>query len=75
LSTSTNGSHLAEKRYATVVLRLVLDQRGQLIHGEFIDVTNMLGMHFSGWRGLIRIVRSWLAQQSSSSKETNDDER
>ena len=73
MPTSTDGNHLAEKRYVTVVLRLVLDQHGQLIHGEFIDVASMIGVRFSGWRGLIRIVRNWLAQQPS--KEAKDDER
>ncbi|MFL5802979.1 MAG: hypothetical protein ACJ8CR_14730 [Roseiflexaceae bacterium] len=73
MPTSTDENHLAEKHYVTVVVRLVLDEHGRLIHGELIDVASVIGVRFSGWRGLIRAVRSWLAQQSS--KETSDDER
>jgi hypothetical protein len=74
LPTSADENHLAERRYVTVVVRLVLDQHGRLIHGEFIDVASVIGVRFSGWRGLIRAVRSWLAQQPSAPEEPHHEQ-
>jgi hypothetical protein len=64
----TLGQHkrpekLGEKRYATLILRLVLDQQGRLMHGELVDVVSGFSNRFVGWRGLIRTVRAWLADQ------------
>jgi len=55
-------NHLADRRYVSVVLRLVLDQHGQMIHGEVVGDANMRPARFSGWRGLTRAVRVWLAR-------------
>ena len=40
-------NHLAERRYVSVVLRLVLDQHGQMLHGEVVYDGGMilLGCH------------------------------
>ena len=55
-------NHLADRRYVSVVLRLVLDQHGQMIHGEVVGDTTTRPARFSGWRGLTRAVRVWLAR-------------
>jgi hypothetical protein len=65
------GNHLAGKRNATLILRLVLDQRGQLMHGELIDVANGLPDRFVAWRGLIRTVRAWLTSQEQDGVSDN----
>jgi hypothetical protein len=57
------GTTLAEKRYATLILRLVLDKQGRLLYGELVDVEDGHPAHFSGWRGLINAVRVWLTRQ------------
>ena len=39
-------NHLADRRYVSVVLRLVLDQHGQMIHGEVVgDATTRPGFY------------------------------
>ena len=58
-----NENNLAERRNVTVILRLVLDQHGQLIHGELVDVADAPQERFIGWRGMIRAVRAWLIRQ------------
>ena len=60
---SLNGNHLADKRYITVVLRMVVDERGRLLHGELIDVEGVQQQRFKGWRGLVEAVRSWLSSE------------
>jgi hypothetical protein len=60
-------NHLAEKRYVTVILRLLLDRRGRLINGELVDVESTLEDRFIGWRGLTRAVRGWLTRQERDS--------
>lgn len=54
---------LGEKRYATLILRLVLDQQGRLMHGELVDVAGGFSNRFVAWRGLIHALRAWLTYQ------------
>ena len=54
---------LSEKRHVTVILRLVLDARGRLEHGEIVEAEGTLRGRFVGWRGLTRTLRAWLASQ------------
>jgi len=60
---------LVEKRYATLILRLLLDRQGALIHGELVDVGGGLPARFVGWRGLIGAVRTWLKNQVAGTPE------
>jgi len=55
-------NHLADRRYVSVVVRLVLDHHGQMIHGEIVGDANTGPARFSGWRGLTRALQAWLAQ-------------
>lgn len=55
-------NHLADRRYVSVVLRLVLDQHGQMIHGEVVGDTNMRPTRFSGWPGLTCALQAWLTR-------------
>jgi hypothetical protein len=63
LSTTVIGDTLAERRHVTVILRLVLDRGGRLIHGEVVDVEAGPWARFAGWRGLTRTLHAWLASQ------------
>jgi hypothetical protein len=63
MSRSTLDTQLADRRYATVVLRLQLDRRGRLIQGEMVDTAGEHRQRFVGWRGLTRSVRDWLQRQ------------
>jgi hypothetical protein len=60
----SSGNRLAEKRYLTVILRLVVDKRGRLVHGEVVDLQARLQGRFAGWRGLTHTVRAWLENQA-----------
>jgi hypothetical protein len=55
-------NHLADRRYVSVVVRLVLDQHGQMIHGELVGDANMRPARFSGWRGLTPALQAWLTE-------------
>ena len=55
-------SHLAEKRYVTVVVRLLIDQRQRLVYGEVVNAAGESGGWFAGWRGLIRTTRDYLTK-------------
>jgi len=63
VSIGQDTSNLSDRRYVTVVLRLLLDKRGRLIHGELVDTAGALQERFVGWRGLLRAVKTWLMQQ------------
>jgi hypothetical protein len=62
--TPTEEDKLGEIRYATLILRLVLDRRGHLKYGELIDATNGFDERFIEWRGMIRVLRVWLVNQA-----------
>ena len=57
---------LADKRYATLILRLTLDRRGHLLYGELVDANNGSQKRFIEWRGLIRMLRVWFTNQEST---------
>ncbi len=60
---NATANNISEKRYVTVVVRMVIDQREQLVHGEIVDVDGIGQGRFAGWRGLIRTMRDFLAKQ------------
>lgn len=63
MSTKPNGERLADKRNVTLILRLVLDRDGKLMHGELVDVGGKVQTRFIRWRELTRTVRAWLVSQ------------
>lgn len=63
MSTPSDEEKLGEKRYATLIVRLVLDQRGYVIYGELIEATSPFRMPFIERRGLMRLLRAWFASQ------------
>jgi hypothetical protein len=50
---------LDEKRYITAILRLLLNESGELVHGELADVEGRPNKRFVGWEGLMAAVRAW----------------
>lgn len=60
---AANSNRLAGRRYVTVIVRLLIDQRGQLVHGEVLDVEGRIQARFVKWGSLARAMRSWLASQ------------
>jgi len=63
LPTTSDVDKLAERRYVTVILRLLIDQQQRLICGEVVDTEGQAQGQFIGWRELIRMVREYLANQ------------
>jgi hypothetical protein len=49
---------LADQRYVTVVVRLVVDARGGLVRGEIVDVHGNIVDQIAGWRELTPAVRA-----------------
>jgi hypothetical protein len=57
------------EHYVTLVLRLVVDQRGRVRRGEFIDVgATTTPVRFLGWRGLIHVMSTLLAPYRRKSR-------
>ena len=55
--------HLSDGHYATVVLRVVVNERSQIIQGELIDTITAQTIHFKHWRGLIQALSHWSKSQ------------
>ena len=56
-------NQLADKRQVTLILRLTLDEHGQFMHGEVVDLDgNQIG-RFNKWRKLLSVLQIWVADQ------------
>lgn len=51
---------LQDKRYVTVILRLLIDRHGALVHGELADIDGRAGTRFVGWPALTPAVHGWV---------------
>jgi hypothetical protein len=64
LPTRSAENGLTERRYATVVLRLVLDRRSRLLYGEALEAESNVSQRFVAWSALAGAVRACLAGSS-----------
>jgi hypothetical protein len=54
---------LSGSRQVVLILRLVLDQRLRLRHGELVDAEATVLGRFLTLEGLLEVVQQWLARQ------------
>ena len=63
MSEPCKGEELANRRTTVVVVRLVLDDRGMLSHGEIVDQTGQVRARFLAWDALVPAVQAWLQRE------------
>lgn len=56
---------LADKHYVTLVLRLLIDQQGQLHHGVMLDLNKMQVGKFQQLTDLPNLVASWVQSKKN----------
>ena len=65
MSGSPGVERLSENRYIVLLLRLMIDSQGQVVHGDVgafeEEEEKEHWIHFHGPDGLIEAVRVWLA--------------
>jgi hypothetical protein len=61
---SSADDRLADQRYVTVILRLVLDRHDQLMRGEVGGTDDGPWVRFANPSGLLEAVEAWLLQQA-----------
>jgi len=61
VSATPEQTRLSESQHVTVILRLVVDARGQLLYGEVVSANHETLSRFGGWRELSKTVRACLA--------------
>ncbi len=66
---AADNSTLLDRHYAILILRLTLNQAGDLIQGSLTDTTDGLPEHFIGTTGLHEAVEAWLQQQHSRNEQ------
>jgi len=57
---------LVQSRPLVVVLRLLVDAKGELMQGELVDMHQISRGRFAGWDGLAPAVRSFLNEERAS---------
>jgi len=68
---SSNVDKLADVQHVTVILRLALNRRGRLLHGELVHTEETKPRRFEGWIGLTHTLREWLASQLHDNPSTH----
>jgi hypothetical protein len=63
MSVPGNCEALANRRTTAVVIRLVLDDRGTLSHGEIVDQAGQTRARFVDWDALVPAVQAWLQRE------------
>jgi hypothetical protein len=58
LPSSETVDRLAERCYVTVVIRVLVDGRGQLVHAEVVAPARAEARRAGQWRELARLVRA-----------------
>jgi hypothetical protein len=61
---SSADDRLADQRYVTVILRLVLDPHGSLVRGEVGGTADGPWVRFVHSSGLLEAVETWLLQHA-----------
>ena len=64
------NEHLADTRNITFILRLVLNDRGQIMHGELVDVALPQTQRFKDWNELIQALSKHCKAPSTQAAET-----
>lgn len=59
---SSTGERLGDKRHVTLVLRMVVDATGTLMHGEIGDLNGITRGRFAAWDRLAASVQEVLSE-------------
>ena len=52
---------MGDKQLRTVILRLVLDRWGTLLHGEVVEVDGYVKSRFTGWGEIVASIKACIA--------------
>jgi hypothetical protein len=63
LPSPPTDDRLAERRYVTVVLRVLVDMSGQLVHAEVVAPSGAEPRRVGHWRELTRMIRASVDEQ------------
>jgi hypothetical protein len=63
VATQPGVSLLEDKRNVSIILRIVLDADGQVLHGEIVDVDGKVLSRFAGVDGMMDMLQRWLDRQ------------
>ncbi len=63
MSLEPSGDKLGDTHNVTVLLRLVLNQHGNLRYGEIVDQEGRPQGRFLEWSDMTREIKDWLADQ------------
>jgi hypothetical protein len=66
LTTSSDLDRLSDKRTLAVIVRLVIDGDGQLLHGDLINEAGRRNGHFTAWAELLVVLQSYIEELRAS---------
>ena len=57
-------NRLADKRQVILILRLTIDERGQLRQGEVVKLEGEVLGHFLDWSQFTQLIQTWVITQA-----------
>ncbi len=60
VSSKTRKERLSDVHHVTLIMRFVLNEQGQILHGELVDPQSTGIRRFKAWNGLISALSAWL---------------
>jgi len=70
LSDSSNSTELANKRYLTLIVRLLADNSGKLQFGTMIDIDGKVVGRFRKLSELVGLISPWLETNAPNHNST-----
>jgi hypothetical protein len=67
MSSPPDVEQLSDKRYVVLLLRMLVDRQGQIMHGEVGGVEEQdeeRWIHFHGADGLLTAIQTWVASDT-----------
>lgn len=71
MASSFSTDRLADAQQVTVILRLVLDGGGYLLHGEMINLQNNIRSQFKDWAELMQALQKGMPDLSNKNVSDN----
>ena len=67
LASSSSTDRLADTQQVTLILRLALNSRGYLLHGEMLNLQNNIRSQFKDWAELMQSLQKAMPDLSNKS--------
>jgi hypothetical protein len=66
---SEHSDMLSEKQQVTIILHMLMDEQGKLVHGDLLNVNGESSGRFSSWEEVIGVLHEWFVNYENKKSE------